>query len=63
MISRLISTVIASVLPLCSVIGLYVVTSNGLRLGMIVLLSACFSLALALMTTARKIEIFVATSA
>jgi hypothetical protein len=57
------TTVVASLLPLCSVIVLYVVQSNGLRLGIIVILSACFSLALALMTNARKIEVFAATSA
>jgi len=63
MIARLLSTVIASILPLCSVVILYLVKANGLRLGIIVVLSACFSLALALMTNARKIEIFAATSA
>jgi uncharacterized protein DUF6594 len=63
MIARVATTVVASVLPLCSVIILYVVQSNGLRLGIIVLLSAVFSLALALMTNSRKIEIFAATSA
>jgi hypothetical protein len=57
------TTVVASLLPLCSVVVLYVVQSNGLRLGIIVVLSACFSLALALMTNARKIEVFAATSA
>jgi hypothetical protein len=63
MIARVLTTVVASILPLCSVIILYVVQSNGLRLGIIVILSAIFSLALALMTNARKIEIFAATSA
>jgi len=54
---------VASLLPLCSVIILYVVQANGLRLGIVVVLSAIFSLALSLMTNARKIEIFAATSA
>jgi hypothetical protein len=62
-IVRVVTTVVASILPLCSVIILYVVQSNASRLGIIVLLSALFSLALALMTDSRKIEIFAATSA
>ncbi|ORY12689.1 hypothetical protein BCR34DRAFT_482138 [Clohesyomyces aquaticus] len=61
--ARVATVVIASVLPLCSVVILYVVRSNGLRLGIIIVLSALFSLALALMTNARNIEIFAATSA
>ncbi|KAI1859736.1 hypothetical protein JX265_010185 [Neoarthrinium moseri] len=60
---RVIATVVASLLPLCSVIALYMVQSNDLRLGLVVLFSACFSLALATMTNARTIEIFAATAA
>jgi hypothetical protein len=62
-LGRIAMTVIASILPLCSVVILYVVRSNGLRLGIIIILSALFSLSLALMKTARNIEIFAATSA
>jgi len=62
-IVRVITTVIASILPLCSVVVLDVVQTNGLRLGIIVILTALFSLALSLMTSARKIEIFAATCA
>ncbi|KAF2195699.1 hypothetical protein K469DRAFT_649806 [Zopfia rhizophila CBS 207.26] len=62
-IARLATTVVASVLPLCSVVILYIVRDNVLRLGVILILSACFSLALTLMTNARKIEVFAATSA
>ncbi|KFY88323.1 hypothetical protein V500_06418 [Pseudogymnoascus sp. VKM F-4518 (FW-2643)] len=57
------TTVVASVLPICSVLVQYFVQSNSLRLGLIVIFSALFSLALALMTSARKVEIFAATSA
>ena len=60
---RVIVTVVASVLPLCSIIVLYVIQANGLRLGLIVIQSVIFSLALCLMTNARMIEIFAATSA
>jgi hypothetical protein len=59
----ILTTVVASILPICSVVVLYVVQSNGLRLGMIVVFSTCFSLALTLMTSARKIEVFAATAA
>jgi hypothetical protein len=62
-IARIIETVVASILPLCSVIVLYVLERNAVRLGMIVLFSALFSLALALMTNTTTINIFVATSA
>jgi hypothetical protein len=56
-------TVVASLLPICSVVALFIVQSNGIRLGMIAIFSACFSLALALMTNARRIEVFAATAA
>ncbi|KFY10220.1 hypothetical protein V491_07756, partial [Pseudogymnoascus sp. VKM F-3775] len=57
------TTVVASVLPICSVLVQYFVESNSLRLGLIIIFSALFSLALAVMTSARKVEIFAATSA
>lgn len=57
------TTVVASLLPLCSVIMLYFAPSNALRLGLLVLVSALFSLALILMTNAKRIEVFAATSA
>lgn len=63
MIAGVVSTVVASVLPLCSIVILYLIKSNGLRLAAIVVLTAFFSLALAVMTNARKIEVFAATSA
>lgn len=56
-------TVVASLLPICSVVALYIIQSNWVRLGMIAIFSACFSLALALMTNARRIEVFAATAA
>jgi hypothetical protein len=55
--------VVASLLPLCSVIMLYFAASGALRLALTVVASAFFSLALAIMTNARKIEVFAATSA
>jgi hypothetical protein len=63
MIAFIIAAVVASVLPLCSVTMLSLVQSKPLQLGSIVVLSSGFSVALALMTNARQIEIFAATSA
>ncbi|EPE26349.1 hypothetical protein GLAREA_02261 [Glarea lozoyensis ATCC 20868] len=57
------ATVVASVLPICSVVVLYFIKSNNLRLGLLAVFSAIFSLALALMTNARRIEVFAATAA
>ncbi|KAH9217649.1 hypothetical protein DL95DRAFT_91028 [Leptodontidium sp. 2 PMI_412] len=59
----IIATVMASLLPICSVVALYLVQSNNLRLGMVAIFSACFSLALAVMTNARRVEVFAATAA
>ncbi|ORY62310.1 uncharacterized protein BCR38DRAFT_525336 [Pseudomassariella vexata] len=60
---QILTTVVASLLPLCSVVTLYITESNNMRLGMIVVFSACFSLALATMTNARTVEVFAATAA
>ncbi|KAI1342727.1 hypothetical protein F5Y15DRAFT_266404 [Xylariaceae sp. FL0016] len=61
--ARIIITVVASMLPVCSVIIQYFVHGNLFRLSLIVLASALFALALALMTNSRMIEVFAATSA
>jgi hypothetical protein len=63
LVARVVSTVVASLLPLLSIIVLFIVRDNVLRLVVIVILSALFSLSLALMTSARRIEIFAATAA
>jgi hypothetical protein len=60
---RVITTVVASLLPVCSVIVQFFVTSNLLRLVLIIVASGFFALALVLMTNARVIEVFAATSA
>ncbi|KAE8448984.1 hypothetical protein EG329_008572 [Mollisiaceae sp. DMI_Dod_QoI] len=59
----ILATVVASLLPICSVVALYIIQSNGVRLGMIAIFSACFSFALSIMTSARRIEVFAATAA
>jgi hypothetical protein len=60
---RVTTTVVASLLPMVSVVALFFVHSYSLRLGVIVLASGFFSLVLQLMTNARKIEVFAATAA
>ncbi|KAK9788201.1 putative DUF6594 domain-containing protein [Seiridium cardinale] len=57
------TTVVASMLPMCSVVLLYIAQSDTLRLGLVIMASGIFALALALMTSARKVEVFAATSA
>ncbi|TLD28488.1 hypothetical protein PspLS_03403 [Pyricularia sp. CBS 133598] len=57
------STIVASVLPMLSVVALYAVRSEDLRLGLAVIFCACFALALVAVTDARRIEIFAATAA
>jgi hypothetical protein len=60
---EVISTVISSLLPISSIIILYFVTSQPARLGIILGYTALFSIALAIFTKARRVEIFAATSA
>jgi hypothetical protein len=60
---RAFSTVVASILPMCSVVVLYLTPpGDGLKLGLIVMFSAIFSLALSIMTSGREIEVFAATA-
>lgn len=60
---RIISTVLASLFPVCSVTALYFIEDNSVRLASVIAASGLFALALALMTNARMIEVFAATSA
>jgi hypothetical protein len=57
------TTLIAAILPVLSTVILFFLDSNSLKVGMIVVFSTFFALALVLMTSARKIEVFAATSA
>lgn len=59
----ILTTVVASLLPLLSILILFLVQSDTIKLGVIVSSSAIFSLALALMTQARRVEVFAATAA
>ncbi|KAG4221306.1 hypothetical protein PC116_g30218 [Phytophthora cactorum] len=59
----IITTVVAAVLPLSSIVVLYLVKAESTRLGILIIFSACFALVLTLMTSARRIEVFAATAA
>jgi hypothetical protein len=54
---------LSSLLPVTSIVVLYVVQSMPKRLGLITIFTAAFSFALTVMTTAKRPEIFAATAA
>jgi len=56
-------TVVAALLPLLSTVVLYTLQNDALKLSIVVVFSAIFALALATMTSARRIEVFAATAA
>jgi len=62
-IISVISIVLACVIPISSIIILYFVSSMPARLAILAIFTACFALCLSLVTQARKVEIFAATSA
>jgi hypothetical protein len=61
--ASVISTVLASLLPVVSIVVLYLVDSMPKRLGIVAGFTAAFSIALALFTRARRVDIFAATAA
>ncbi|KAE8453800.1 hypothetical protein EG329_009312 [Mollisiaceae sp. DMI_Dod_QoI] len=56
-------TVLACLLPLSSIILLYFISSMNARLGVLAGFTALFALCLALVTGAKRVEVFAATSA
>jgi hypothetical protein len=56
-------TVLSSILPITSIVVLYFVTDTSVRLGLSVAFTAMFSCCLALVSRARRVEIFAASSA
>ncbi|KUJ15788.1 uncharacterized protein LY89DRAFT_719498 [Mollisia scopiformis] len=56
-------TVIASMIPLVSIVILYFIRNLGARLGVVCAFTLLFSTGLALVTKARRIEIFACTAA
>jgi hypothetical protein len=62
-ITRLITILLACLLPVVSIVILYVVASQPTRLGIVAILVTLFSLSLGLLTSANISDIFAATSA
>ena len=62
-ISKAVGVVFASLVPTVSVLVLYFIENMLVRIGLLVVFTAVFSAALALFTSARKIEIFSAIAA
>jgi hypothetical protein len=61
--ASVISTVLASLLPVAAIVVLYYVTNMAARLGIIAAFTAIFSFVLALISTGRRVEVFTATAA
>ncbi|KAH9215913.1 hypothetical protein DL95DRAFT_499395 [Leptodontidium sp. 2 PMI_412] len=62
-ITKLFTTVLACLLPIISIVILYVVDSMSKRLGIVGALTAAFSLCMGLVTSASMADIFAATAA
>lgn len=56
-------TVVASLFPIASIVALFFISRTTVQLGIIAAFTAVFSLCLSLMTQARQVEIFAATTA
>lgn len=63
MITFCVVKAIASTLPILSVVLLYYVESDTTRLWVAMLLCACFTIVLGLVTNAKRIDIFATTAA
>ncbi|KAF2187509.1 hypothetical protein K469DRAFT_725452 [Zopfia rhizophila CBS 207.26] len=61
-LAKSLSTILSTLLPTISIFVLYYFKNMPVRLGLIVLFTSLFSLALNLTSKARKVEIFAATS-
>lgn len=62
-IANILSTLISSALPVASIIALNYINRMIIRLVVVVLFTMTFSLVLSLMTNARRVEVFAATTA
>lgn len=63
MITFCVISAIASTLPILSVVSLYYVQSDTARLWLAMLLCACFTIVVGLVTSAKRIDIFATTAA
>lgn len=57
------STVLASTLPVLSIVVLYLVHRMATRLGLVAIFTTIFSASLAILTNARRVDVFSATAA
>lgn len=62
-ISGAISAILGSLLPTIAILVLYFVKRMLLRIGLVIIFTSIFSLALSNFTEARRVEIFSATAA
>lgn len=60
--AAIISTVLASLLPVVSIVVLYLVHSMPERLAIVAAFTAAFFIALAILTKARRVDVFAATA-
>ena len=62
-IANIVGTLISSMIPIGSIVVLYFVSDMPIRLAILSLFTAIFSIALSLVTSATRVEIFAATAA
>lgn len=61
--TSIVATMLSSLLPIVSIVVLYLVHSTPARLGIIAGFTALFSIAVSLVTSAARVENFAATAA
>ncbi|KAF4629709.1 hypothetical protein G7Y89_g8437 [Cudoniella acicularis] len=61
--SKAVVTIIASLIPIVCIVVLYVLKSNGWRLGTMAFFTAAFAAILVIFTSAKEVEIFAGTAA
>ena len=61
--TRVVAVVLASILPVLSIVILYYVHSTNIRIGLIIVFSTLFSAVVALVSDARNVEVMAATAA
>ena len=60
---NIMSMVLAAIILIITIVTLYLVTNNNVRLGLICAFTVAFSLSVHLLTNARRAELFAATAA
>lgn len=61
--ANIIGTLVSSLISIGSIVVLYFVTTMPMRLAIVALFTAAFSIALSLVTSGTRVEIFAATAA